>query len=257
MSLNNYHTHSRYVDGRDRPEEMIRQAIALGCEELGFSEHAYVPFDDCCMTPEATEAYKREIRALREKYAGRIRILLGVEQDYYSPLPTDDYDYVIGSVHYLFKDGEYLTVDHTKEIQLSHVREHYGGDYYAFIEQYYAMAGEIYDRTRCDVVGHFDLVTKFNEDGSLFDTAHPRYRAAALAALDRLCACPVIFEVNTGAIARGYRTAPYPEAWLLEELRRRRMPLILNSDCHDRRFLLCGMEELKQRIPEAREKLFG
>ena len=257
MSLNNYHTHSRYCDGRDRPKAMIRRAIALGCEELGFSGHAYVDFDDCCMTPEGTEAYKREIRRLKEKYADKIRILLGVEQDYYSPLPTEDYEYVIGSVHYLQKDGKYLTVDYTREKQIRIVREYYGGDYYAFIEQYYAMVGEIYDKTHCDIVGHFDLVTKFNEDGSLFDTSHPRYRAAALAALDRLCACPVIFEVNTGAIARGYRKTPYPENWLLDELRRRKMPLLLCSDCHDRRFLLCGMDELKQKIPEAREKLFG
>lgn len=257
MSLNNYHTHSRYVDGRDRPEEMIRQAIALGCEELGFSEHAYVPFDDCCMTPESTEAYKREIRALGEKYADRIRILLGVEQDYYSPLPTEDYAYVIGSVHYLYRDGVYLTVDHTREKQIRFVREHYDGDCYAFAEHYYKMVGEIFDRTHCDIVGHFDLVTKFNEDGSLFDTSHPRYRAAALAALDRLCECPVIFEINTGAIARGYRKTPYPEAFLLEELRRRKKPLILSSDCHDRRFLLCGLNELKQRVPEVREKIFG
>ncbi len=241
MSLNNYHTHSRYVDGRDRPEGMIRRAIALGCEELGFSEHAYVPFDDCCMTPEATEAYKREIRALGEKYAGRIRILLGVEQDYFSPLPTDDYDYVIGSVHYLFKDGEYLTVDHTKEIQLSHVREHYGGDYYAFIEQYYAMAGEIYDRTRCDVVGHFDLVTKFNEDGDLFDTNHPRYIAAADDAIERLLPCPVTFEINYGAVARGYRKTPYPDPRITDTLTKRGARIIRTSDCHDKRCLLLGL----------------
>ena len=256
MSLNNYHTHSRYVDGRDRPEDMVRQAIALGCEELGFSEHAYIPFDSCGMTPERTEDYKREIRALKEKYAGRIRILLGVEQDYYSPLPTDDYEYVIGSVHYLYKDGRYLTVDHTREKQIRFVREYYGGDYYAFIEQYYAMVGEIYERTHCTIVGHFDLVTKFNEAGDLFDTAHPRYRRAALSALDRLCACPVIFEVNTGAIARGYRSKPYPEDFLLAELRRRKMPLLPSSDCHDRSYLLCGLEQLKEQIPELREKLF-
>lgn len=163
---------------------------------------------------------------------------------------------MIGSVHYLYKDGRYLTVDHTRDKQIRFVREHYGGDYCAFIEHYYAMVGETYDKTHCDIVGHFDLITKFNEDGSLFDTSHPRYRAAALSALDRLCECPVIFEVNTGAIARGYRKTPYPEAFLLEELRRRKMPLLLSSDCHDRRFLLCGLEQLKEQIPEVQERLF-
>ena len=255
MILNNYHTHSTYCDGRDRPEAMIRAALRLGCEELGFSGHAYVPFDDCCMTPEGTAAYKAEIRSLAEKYRGRLRVLLGVEQDYFSPLPTDDYDYVIGSVHYLYKDGGYHTVDHTRAIQERIVREHYGGDYYAMIEDYYALVGQIYEKTLCDVVGHFDLVTKFNEDGSLFDTAHPRYRRAAMDALDRLCAQPVIFEINTGAIARGYRKTPYPEDWILAELRRRKAPLLLSSDCHDRRDLLCGMAEWKTKLPEALDRL--
>ena len=255
MSLNNYHTHSTYCDGRDRPEAMIRAALRLGCEELGFSGHAYVPFDDCCMTPEGTAAYKAEIRQLAEKYAGRIKILLGVEQDYFSPLPADGYDYVIGSVHYLPKDGEYLSVDLSRAEQERIVREHYGGDWYAFVEHYYELVGQIWEKTRCDIVGHFDLVTKFNEGGALFDTAHPRYLRAAMDALERLCARPVIFEVNTGAIARGYRKTPYPEPRLLAELRRRGVPLLLSSDCHDRRDLLCGLAELKAQIPEALERL--
>ena len=68
---------------------------------------------------------------------------------------------------------------------------------------------------------------------------------------------PVIFETNTGAISRGYRTQPYPQDFILEELRRRKMPLLLSSDCHDRRNLLFGLEALKTQIPEAKEKLFG
>lgn len=253
--MNNYHTHTRYCDGKDSPEELVREALALGCEELGFSGHSYVPFDDCCMTVEGTEAYQEEIRALREQYAGRIRIFLGVEQDYYSPMPTADYEYVIGSVHYVLKHGEYLPVDLSRDAQVKLVQEHYDGDFYAFIEDYYALVGEVYEKTGCDIVGHFDLITKFNEDGSLFDTAHPRYRAAAMKALDRLCTKPVLFEINTGAIARGYRTTPYPEPFLLEELQRRKMPLILSSDCHDKRFLLCNLCELNEVIPGIRQNL--
>ncbi len=253
--MNNYHTHTRYCDGKDSPEELVLEAIALGCGELGFSGHSFVPFDDCCMSVEGTEAYKREIRALRERYAGQIKILLGVEQDYYSPMPTEDYEYVIGSVHYVCKDGEYLPVDLSRDAQIRIVREHYAGDFYAFAEDYYALVGEVRRKTGCDIVGHFDLITKFNEDGSLFDTSHPRYRAAARKALDRLCRKPVIFEINTGAIARGYRTTPYPEPFILEELQRRGMPLILSSDCHDKRFLLCRLWELNEGIPGIRQNL--
>ena len=205
MKFSNYHTHTHYCDGKDSPEELVLEALRLGCPELGFSGHSHSPADECGMTPEATRAYVREIRALREKYADQITILLGIEQDYFSTMPTEDYDYIIGSVHAVEKDGLYLSVDKSREDQVQAVREHYDGDYYAFIEDYYALVAQVYEKTRCDIVAHFDLVTKFNEDESLFDTGCPRYRDAAMAALEALAKKPVIFEIHTGAVSRGYR----------------------------------------------------
>ncbi len=245
MNLSNYHTHSSFCDGADAPEEIVREAIRLGCPELGFSGHSHIPFDDCCMSVEGTEAYKAEVRRLREKYADRIRIWLGVEQDIFGDLPTDDYDYVIGSVHFVYREGRYLSVDESRESFLDHVARFYGGDIIAFAEDYYALVAEVYERTRCRIVGHFDLITKYNEDDCLFDTADPRYRAAALRALDALADKPVLFEINTGAISRGYRRTPYPAPWIREELRSRGAGLILSSDCHRREDLLCELENYR------------
>ena len=85
MIPSNYHTHTHFCDGKNSPEEMVLQAIRLGCPELGFSGHSYLPFGtDYCMTPEKTRQYQAEIRRLQEKYAGQIKILLGIEQDYFS-----------------------------------------------------------------------------------------------------------------------------------------------------------------------------
>ncbi len=242
--FSNFHTHTCLCDGKDRPEDLVQEALRLGCPALGFSGHAYAPYDgDYCMSPVGTEEYKAEIRQLQEKYAGQIRIYLGIEQDFYSPASTEGYDYVIGSVHYLYKDGEYLPVDASRAAQEQAVQHHYGGDWYAFTEDYFDTLTRVYEKTRCRVVGHFDLVTKFNEADALFSTDHPRYRRAVLRALDTLSAAPVVFEINTGAISRGYRTEPYPARWILEELRRRGIKRILSSDCHSRENLLFGFEE--------------
>lgn len=254
-ALSNYHTHSTFCDGRDSPEELVLEALRLGCPELGFSGHSYTSFDLCCMTPEGTEAYKREIRRLREVYRGEIAVWLGIEQDFYGDLPPEGYDYVIGSVHYLPKDGQWPSVDHSPAHFDRMVRDFYGGDVYALCEEYYATVARVYEKTRCTVVGHFDLVTKFNEGNIRFDTAHPRYRAAALGALEELLSKPVLFEINTGAIARGWRTRAYPEDFLLRELIAHKAGLLLSSDCHDKRFLLCGMEEYRG-LPGVRETLF-
>lgn len=48
----------------------------------------------------------------------------------------------------------------------------------------------------------------------------------------------MIFEINTGAIARGYRSTPYPAPFLLQAMQHSHLPRMLAADCHDRRFLL-------------------
>ena len=90
----------------------------------------------------------------------------------------------------------------------------------------------MYERTRCRIVGHFDLFTKYNEDDGLFDTAHPRYRAAWRSAADRLIGTGIPFELNTGAISRGVRKDPYPSEEILSYLGSRGAPVVLSSDAH-------------------------
>ena len=102
------------------------------------------------------------------------------------------------------------------------------------------------------IIGHFDLITKFNEGGRLFDESDPRYTDAWTAALDRLTGPAInelpekdrlIFEINTGAMSRGYRTSPYPSGEILTEIARRGIPVILSSDSHDKSTLLYGFDE--------------
>lgn len=247
--LYNYHTHTVFCDGKDTPEEMVKKAIELGFSELGFSGHAYVACDEeSNMLRDGTKQYKAEVKQLKEKYKDKIKILLGVEQDYYSTEPTDDYDYIIGSVHYILKGDEYLFVDYSKQRQIDNVNNYYGGDFYAFIEDYYSLVADIYNKTKCDIIGHFDLITKFNDDGDLFDINHPRYIAAWQKAANVLINTPAVFEVNTGAIARGYKKEPYPEKSIIEYLKKNNVKLIFSSDCHNKDYLLCGYESVKQII---------
>lgn len=249
MPFSNFHTHTFFCDGADSPEELVLEALRLGCQSIGFSGHSYVPFDDCCMSLSGTEEYKKNILGLKEKYRGRIKIFLGIEQDIFSPADTAGYDYIIGSVHYLFKNGEYVPVDESAAGLRRAVELHWGGDWYALAEDYYAAAAKLYDITKCNIVAHFDLITKFNQGGVFFDPSHPRYRTAALAALEALLKCPVAFEINTGAMARRFRREPYPEPFLLAALKNAGAPLVLSSDCHKRENLLFGFSAASKLLP--------
>lgn len=253
MIPSNYHTHTLFCDGKNTPEEMVLEAIRSGCPELGFSGHSYTAYDDSyCMSLSDTQAYIRAVSELKEKYAHKIRIFLGIEQDYFSHIDTEGFDYVIGSVHAVCKDGCYLNVDESRDVFIQNVQKHYGGDYYGFVEDYYALVADVYRKTGCRIVGHFDLVTKFNAKKDLFDPEHPRYRAAANKALDALLDAPVALEINTGGMARGYTDVPYPALDLLSRWVKAGKPIVYSSDCHDAKQLLFGYAQYEKHLENAK-----
>ncbi|MBO5212461.1 MAG: histidinol-phosphatase [Clostridia bacterium] len=251
MKISTYHLHTTFCDGKNTAEEMVLAAIEQGCHEIGFSGHAYMDFDNSwCMTIKNTEKYKKTVLELKEKYKDQIKIYLGIEQDYYSSLPTGEYDYVIGSVHYVKKDGKYLPVDLSHEATLAFVNEHYSGDFYAYCEDYYKLVADLYNKTKCDIIGHVDLVTKFNEGGREFDTSNERYQKCALEAVEALLLTPAIFEVNTGAISRGYRKDAYPEKFLLDRIAKSRKSFVVNSDTHSVDTVTFKIKEYKELLDE-------
>ncbi len=249
MILSNYHTHTTFCDGTNTAEEIIEKAIELGSAEIGFTGHCHTDFDTrYCMSRESTAEYIATLKDLKEKYRDRINVLIGVEQDYFSDADTSGYDYIIGSVHYVYKNGEYLSIDENAETFNSIVQNYYGGDFFALCEDYYALVAKLYEKTKCDIVGHFDLVTKYNEGNRFFDTTDPRYTSAALSALEALALSPALFEINTGAIACGHRTFPYPEEFLLDRMAKAKKPFVINSDCHKKEFLLFGFENVRAML---------
>ena len=230
--MRDLHMHTVFSDGKNTPEEMVAAAIEKGLDTVGISDHSHASSDPCGMKLEDREAYRREIARLKTVYGDRIRVLCGLERDFYSD-DFDDYDYVIGSVHSIrMPDGYDLCVDWEADRLQRDVDRYFGGDWYGLAEAYYEVEARVAEVTRCDIIGHFDLVTKFNEQGGFFDENHPRYVQAWQRAADRLLAAGKPFEINTGAISRGYRTGPYPSPAMREYILRQGGSLLLSSDAH-------------------------
>jgi len=247
----NLHTHTVYCDGVSTPREMAEAALASGFVSLGFSGHAYTSFDkSCCMTPTGTLAYRREVLSLREEYAGRLDLFLGLENDGAEPQDTAGYDYCIGSVHYLFVEGEQYTVDQSPEEMRRCIDLGYGGDALAMARAYYAKLAGYASGDDVDIVGHFDVIEKFNGNGRFFDTGSPAYQKTALAALEAIAQRGKVFEVNTGAMARGFRKTPYPAPFLLRRMLEMRTPILLSSDAHDAALLTAGFAEVSAMLYE-------
>ena len=244
------HTHTVFCDGSSTAEEMVLAALDRGLDCLGFSGHSYTFFDESyCMSPLGAAAYRGEIARLRHVYGDRLRILCGVEQDYWSAESTEDYDYVIGSVHYLKQDGEYLPVDESPEVSREVTERCFGGDPYARAEAYFETVSGVAEKTGCDIIGHFDLIAKYNQAYPSFDETHPRYIAAWQKALDRLLEAGKVFEINTGAVWRGWRNAAYPRREMIEYILDRGGRLVLSSDSHSTGTLCFDFARYEQAYP--------
>ena len=231
--MQDLHMHTVFSDGKNTPEEMVLEAIRKGFDTVGISDHCYGD-PGGGMSLADSVAYRAEIARLKEKYAGQIRVLCGLEQDI---LTKDfaEYDYTIGSVHWLtMPDGHHVSVDWTPEKLREGAEKYFGGDMYALAEAYYETVSRVVEVTNCDIIGHFDLVTKFNERDPSIDLQDPRYVKAWQQAADILLKTGKTFEINTGAIAKGYRTGPYPSAEIRLYIREHGGTLVLSSDAHQK-----------------------
>ena len=243
----NLHTHSIYCDGKDAPEETVKRALELGFNSIGFSGHSPTSYSDAYHF-DKSEEYKKEIYRLKEKYRGIIDVYCGLEFDMYSGVDTTGYEYLIGAMHYLKLGEDYVGFDRSAEVVKKVIDEHFGGDGLKFAKEYYAQLSNLSEYGKFDIVGHFDLITKNIENANLFDVNSKEYKKYAIDALNVLAEKFDVFEVNTGAIARGYRTTPYPAPFILKEMKSLGSKLIITSDCHDKNYLDCQFKETEQYV---------
>jgi len=241
MIKSNLHTHSIYCDGKNSIEEMISRALSLGFTSLGFSSHAYTGLkeDSSQMSLEGTKKYFNEIDEMKEKYKGAINIFKGLEQEAAYPFKAD-LDYAIYSCHFLNTDKGILTIDFKAEY-LKELLEALGGKD-NFFKSYYNTLLDNSDKVDFQIVGHLDIYTKFDEKYHIIEEVP----SIALEAVEELNRKGKIFEINTGAIGRGYRTSFYPSDKILNHLKAIGANIIVTSDCHNADYLDCFFAETRE-----------
>ncbi len=254
----NFHTHSVFCDGSHTPEAVAAQGYEYGMTNLGFSGH---------MDPDIHmdwPAYVAEVRRQQELYRGKMDILLGVELDTlypkfaesnvnYLPQIYEDAEYIIGSTHFLDVDSEeWMSVDSSPENFQRLCDEFYGGDFYALAKAYYDLEATVVDRLHPTFIGHFDLVSCYNDKMHAFDEEDPRYVKAALEAMEYLVKEKnAIFEINCGAVNRGRKEELYPRQNLLKALHDFGGEIVLSADAHQKEKLLGAFDLAIERAKAA------
>lgn len=245
MINTNFHTHTIYCDGKDTPEELIITAIEKGFTSLGFSGHSFCEADkDYAMNIENEKKYFCEISSLKDKYKDKIKIFCGIEQEIFSDSPKYDYDYIIGSVHNVYKNGKYLVVDGSLEEIKEILKIYYNNNFDEFAKDYFKTVSNVIEKTNANIIGHFDLVLKNMERLPYIPT--PQFFEYAQKAVLNLIKYNVPFEINTGAMSRGYRTAPYPHKTILKMIFENGGNIIFSSDCHNKNYLDFGYNDAEK-----------
>ncbi|MGI6002449.1 MAG: histidinol-phosphatase HisJ family protein [Lachnospiraceae bacterium] len=140
-----YHTHSRYsFDGSEELETMCQAAVAAGLDEIAITDHMdiftgleyghMINFDE----PGGRDYYMdveglyRNLAQIREKYRGRLKVVIGTElgQPQVNPeqarlfLAKYRPDFVIGSIHNMENDLDVYYYDFT-QIDVPSMYDHY------------------------------------------------------------------------------------------------------------------------------------
>ena len=118
---------------------------------------------------------------------------------------------------------------------------------YALAEDYFETVSQAAEKTNADIIGHFDLVSKFNKS-ALFDETDKRYINAWKTAADNLLKFNKPFEVNTGAIFRGYKDFPFPAENIIGYIKEKGGKFILSSDAHSTAGICFEFDKWKNSI---------
>ncbi len=230
--LVDYHTHhNRCGHAEGTLEQYIQQAIKLGYDQIGLSDHMplihvkpeeYYP--EMAMPADELPKYVEECLALKEKYRDQIDVKVGLEADYIEGYEEEieryvtqyPWDYVIGSVHFL---GEWDVTDYRQ------VHNWEGKDILEVYKQYYDAVQKAARTGFYDYIGHVDVIKRFGyapkED--VWDLERET--------LDVIKAHDGAIELNASGLRMPAKEM-FPSRRMLEYCLQQQIPLTVGSDAH-------------------------
>lgn len=184
MMFADYHIHTYYSDDSTYPmEQVVKEAISKGITDLCFTDHVDygIKEDADKLTPEQRQelkvkiqhpnvpqynvdypAYVAEYQDLKEKYADKINLKLGMEfglqihtiPQYQKLFNSYPFDFIIMSCHQV-ENKEFWT----QEFQQGRSQDEYNQRYY---DEILAQVKNYHDYS---VLGHLDLIARYDKAG--------------------------------------------------------------------------------------------
>lgn len=243
------HSHTLHSHARDSVEAMAASAFARGMEIFGFSEHSlrpegYVYPNDYQPRLEAGFAsYLAEVAAERERYAGRMRILLALELDYMAgeesyaraAAAAEPYDYVIGGLHFLGTWGFDYSPSDWQDLSDDACFGHFF--------RYYRDLKALAETGLFQIAAHPDLIKLFRKETFAAWIKTPEAQHAARDALAAMKKHGTVMEISSAALRKGLGE-PYPGREIMALARDLELPVSFGSDAHAVGDVACGFDIL-------------
>ncbi len=229
FDLHTHHERCGHASGVIR--DYIEAAISADFDVIGISDHSPYfgseeeqPQPMIAMAKGEFSHYVAEVLALKREYAGEIKVLLGVESDFFPEFATMyhrvyesyPFDYIIGSVHIsegvsIFNRSRWKNLEHLEQVRQK--------------EQYYRLIQQSARAGMFQILGHIDAMKGFYPDFSTIPTP------IVDETLHIIGECNVSIEVNTSGSTKlvgGW----YPSDDILERALFYNVDISFGSDAH-------------------------
>ncbi|MCL6573354.1 MAG: histidinol-phosphatase [Bacillus sp. (in: Bacteria)] len=227
------HTHhDRCGHARGKIRDYIEAAIDSGLDIIGISDHTPYfssdedqPYPHITMPKSQFPEYVNEVLSLKNMYAGKIEVLLGIEADFFPNLVEDyrlnfdlyPFDYIIGSIHHvdgisIFRKGRWDGLSTKEKIRTKET-------YYSLIEQS-ARSGMF------QILGHIDAMKGYYPAFSSVQTAVVEHTMKVIGEHD------IAIEINTSGKTKDVG-GWYPADDILEKALHYGVKVTFGSDAHD------------------------
>jgi len=226
-----YHMHTpRCNHAIGSAQEYADAAMHMGLQEIGMSDHSPMPDDyDKAWRMDHAEMpdYLAEVERVRDTCAGRLNVRIGLEADFHpgtesyvkAMIASYEWDYVIGSVHYIgdwgFDNPDTINIWEQWDIE----------DAYC---AYFDLVTRSAETCMFDIIGHPDLIKKFGhrppEHSARIFNAEERMLQAVLASGAAL-------EISSAGLRKPVGEI-YPHKHIVKRAAALGIPFAFGSDAH-------------------------
>lgn len=237
----NYHTHSVYCDGKDEISAFVEEATHLQYNQLGFSSHAPVPFEnDFGITEANLPRYYAEIEQLKSQT--QTELFTGLECDFIPEMtqPFSYYqekyhlDFIIGGVHLVKPehDNRLWFIDGSKrEIYDDGLDTLFNHNVQVAVTRFWEQTFEMIETQKFDIIAHMDKIKMHNQK-RFFSENESWYLQLIDHCLKLLKEKNIIVEINSRGIYKQRCPDFYPSDYILQRIASQRIPMVISTDAH-------------------------